>query len=42
MLPWLANPGAVRDSIAADRRAPHVSDLPISENLKNHLSAQEK
>jgi hypothetical protein len=32
----------VRGGIAADRWAPHVSDFPISENLTNHLFAQEK
>jgi hypothetical protein len=31
---------SVREA-AADRWVPHVSDFPILENLKNHLSAQE-
>jgi hypothetical protein len=36
--PWPANSGVACGALAADRRAPRVSDFPISENLKNHLS----
>jgi hypothetical protein len=42
MLHQLANPSEARGGLAADSRATHVSDFPISENLKNHLSTQEK
>jgi hypothetical protein len=37
-----ANLGTARGGLAADRRAPHVSDFPILENLENQLSTQEK
>jgi hypothetical protein len=40
--PQPTNPGAASGGIAADKRAPRVSDFPILENLENHLSAQEK
>jgi hypothetical protein len=40
--PRAANAGAACGSLATDRRAPHVGDFPISENLTNHFSAQEK
>jgi hypothetical protein len=40
--PRATNPGAAHGGLAADKRAPHVNAFPNSENLENHLSAQEK
>jgi hypothetical protein len=40
--PRPVSPGTTRGGLATDRRAPRASDFPISKNLENHLSAQEK